>query len=232
MRVVVAAPLVAGAAAVLDDDEGHHLEVRRASVGDPVEALDGVGGRGLGRLDRAGRHWTVDVDRVQQEPPPPATMLAVGAGDRDRFLGMLEKAVELGVTRVIPLETAHAAAVATRYREATHDKAMRRIREAAKQSGNPWFIVLDQPTALPVLREVVPAVRWLLADATGDCAPLVGAAAAIGWVIGPEGGFTADERHWLINALGAHPVALGRHVLRFETAATAAAALTFHARRQ
>ena len=58
----------------------------------------------------------MDIESVEQVPPPPPLCLAVGAGDRDRFAWLVEKAAELGATRVVPLETERTAGVANRLR--------------------------------------------------------------------------------------------------------------------
>ena len=65
--------------------------------------------------------------------------LAVGAGDRDRFAWLVEKAVELGVTAVVPLETERTAGVATRVATTQHlAKLRRQALEAIKQCGAAW----------------------------------------------------------------------------------------------
>ncbi len=222
--------LNAGDTITLDPEESHHLTVRRASDEDPVALLDGRGTRATGRLRREGSAWRVAVDRVERAPAPPETVLAVAAGDRDRFFWILEKAAELGVTRVVPLETERTAGVASRYRDAMRAKGARRIQEAGKQSANPWFPLLDPLTPLAGLQRFGTQLTWWLADPAGDAMPSL-AGEAVGWLVGPEGGFSADEHAWLRDALAARAIRLGPHLLRFETAAVAAAAVTAFTRR-
>ena len=140
------------------------------------------------------------------------------------------KAAELGVTRVIPIETRLTRSVENRVRDNTIDKARKRAREACKQSGNAWFPEIDAPTDLDQLGNACPDVRWFLADARGEGLPTLGAQDAVAWLIGPEGGFTHEECAELERDLGAMRVALGRHVLRYETAAIAASVVTDTAR--
>ena len=59
------------------------------------------------------------------------------------------------------------------------------------------------------------------ADPRGEGLPQLGAQDSVAWLVGPEGGFAAEEVAELERDLGAVQVALGRHVLRFETAAMA-----------
>jgi 16S rRNA (uracil1498-N3)-methyltransferase len=232
IRVVVSpGALRAGAVLTLDDDEAHHLQVRRAVDGVEAEGLDGSGGVGRGRLRRSAGAWSIIIAEVTTHPRPAPLVMAVAAGDRERFLLALEKLAELGATRVLPVETARTASVAGRYREGHRDKAERRMREACKQAGNPWLVELAPVASVEALASE--AVRhWCLADAAGQPMRSTDTANAVGWVVGPEGGLTQAERDWVLETLGATPVALAPHVLRFETAAIAAATVTQHLRGQ
>jgi 16S rRNA (uracil1498-N3)-methyltransferase len=230
IRVVVPKGTVhAGSRVSLDDDEAHHLQVRRVASGAEVEALDGSGGVGRGRLHREAGAWSVDIAEAAMHPRPGLLVVALAVGDRERFLLAIEKLAELGATRVVPLEAAHTASVASRYREAHRDKAERRMREACKQAGNPWFVEIA-PIATFEELATEGVTCWFLADPRGGTPAAADAAQALGWVVGPEGGLTEAERGWLVENLGARPVALAPHVLRFETAAIAAVAVTHHLR--
>ena len=92
---------------------------------------------GTGRLVRVGKDWEVEVDSLERRLAPPELMLAVGAGDRERFTWVVEKAVELGVTTLVPLETERTAGVATRVRAVHLAKLRRQALEATKQCGQP-----------------------------------------------------------------------------------------------
>ncbi len=215
--------LVVGLAVSLDDEESHHLRVRRAETGQRVMLFDGAGVTGHGVLTSAGKGWQATVEQVEHHPPTTLLILAVGAGDRDRFLSLAEKCTELGVTRLIPLVTERSAQVETRLRESGVERARKRAREACKQSGNPWATVVADLTRIAVLGKSYPGVRWLMADPKGTTLGAVTADAPVGWLIGPEGGFTEPEGVQMGERLGAAPVRLGRHVMRFETAAIVAA---------
>lgn len=219
-----------GATIALDDEEAHHLEVRRAGDRITAHALDGAGGLGMGTLRHTGASWMFEVDMAVIEPRPPELVLAVGAGDKDRFLTVAEKAAELGVTRVIPLETRHTRSVASRLREGAIDKARRRARDGCKQSGNAWLPVIDPLATIAALPGIAEGVRWLLADPHGNELPGALSPEPVGWLIGPEAGFADAEVEAIETDLGATRIRLGRHVMRFETAAVAAAVLTERAR--
>ena len=213
----------------LEEAEAHHLRVRRAKDGEAVEVLDGAGFRGAGRLVQSGSQWAVDIQSAEIEEPPSELTLAVAAGDRERFAWLVEKAAELEVTRIVPLETAHTAGVATRLKPAHVDKLRRAAVEAIKQSGAAWAPVVEELASLEqYARRPVQGTGWL-ADIGGAAPPVELARGPVVGVVGPEGGLTDAERQAL-TAAGYRPVALGRHTLRFETAALAVAAAVAQAR--
>jgi 16S rRNA (uracil1498-N3)-methyltransferase len=219
----------AGQRISLDDNEVHHLRVRRAQDREIVELLDGTGLRGTGRLVQAGKQWSVEVQSAHHESRPAELTLAVAAGDRDRFSWMVEKAVELGVTRIVPLETARSAGVATGIREAHLRRLRRHALEATKQCGVAWAVQVEEPLSLDDFRGRPLAGSGWLADRAGAPPPSRLGENALTVVIGPEGGFADAERTGLV-AAGYLPIVLGPYALRFETAALAAAALATTAR--
>jgi 16S rRNA (uracil1498-N3)-methyltransferase len=230
MRILVPpGSAIIGQRTTLDESEVHHLKVRRAREDEDVEVLDGAGLRGIGVLVRDGTKWLVDIRSAERTPAQPELTLAVAAGDRERFTWMAEKAVELGVTRLVPLETERTTGVASRVKQSHIEKLRRVVLEATKQCGTVWAPAVDQPVSLTeFLAGSLLGDSWL-ADPAGaipaadlDSTPLT-------ILVGPEGGFSPEERAAIVGA-GYRPVALGLHTLRFETAALAAAAIASTAR--
>jgi 16S rRNA (uracil1498-N3)-methyltransferase len=217
-----------GTRMTLDEAEIHHLKVRRARDGEQVEVLDGAGLMGSGTLVRAGREWLVDISATELQQRPPALTLAVAAGDRERFSWLVEKSVELGVTRIVPLQTTRTAGVATRLKEPHVARLRRSALEATKQCGLAWSPTIENPVALSEFLNQSTGNGWL-ADQQGAPAPGSMDSTGVTVIVGPEGGWTEDEREAVISA-GYRPVALGRYTLRFETAALAAAAAISQAR--
>lgn len=223
-------PFAAGGVVILDGEEAHHLKVRRVGDGAVIRLVDGRGAVATARLALERELVAARVVAATVVAPPPVTELLVGAGDRDRFLMVVEKAAELGATKVVPIVTEHSSQVATRFLAVHVEKAVRRAREAVKQCGAAWAPAVVAPVALSeALRTAPPGALRFVADEDGGPLPLVREADAVQWAIGPEGGFSEAERA-AAKAAGFRPVALGRVTLRFDTAALAALALTAQAR--
>ena len=207
----------------LSDGESHHLRVRRAEVGEMVEVRDGAGLVGHGRLVRMGGIWGVDLTAAERVGGPAELALAVGAGDRDRFAWVVEKATEFGVTSVLPLESERTGGVASRVRVRHLERLRRHAREAVKQSGAAWATRVEEPVTLDELLARPLIGHGWVADCSGAAVPAVIGQTPLIVVIGPEGGLTPHELGLLRDA-GYAAVSLGPHTLRFETAAIAAAA--------
>jgi 16S rRNA (uracil1498-N3)-methyltransferase len=213
----------------LDETEIHHLKVRRAKDGEQVEVLDGEGLRGSGILVHTARHWSVEITAAELQPAPLALTLGVAAGDRERFSWMIEKCVELGVTRIVPLESERTAGVATRLKPAHLGRLRRASLEATKQCGATWAPRVEDPVTLAEFAgDPLDGSGWL-ADQGGDPPPATMDQSGVTVIVGPEGGFTDAEREMAVTH-GFRPITLGRHTLRFETAALAAAAAVTQAR--
>ena len=229
ITVLVPPGVVAGRREPIDEAEQHHLRVRRAADGESVALRDGAGLVGTGRLAGGGRGWEVEVETVERRPRPATLTIAVGAGDRERFAWLVEKAVELGATEIVPLETEHVRGVATRLRDAHLARLRRHALEALKQCGAAWVPEVSSPVDLDeFLNGARGGARWV-ADAGGTAPPVSLDAEPVTIVVGPEGGLTESERGALRHA-GYVGVALGPHTLRFETAAIVAASAAVAAR--
>lgn len=140
-------------------------------------------------------------------------------GDRQRWI--VEKAVELGVTRLVPLRTERTVATGDKAGE----KLDRYVVEASKQCGRNRLMEISEPQSWPEwLAAPADARRWI-ADPTGE--PLASKEVAherpTFAAVGPEGGLTDDE-HAAARAARWEIVSLGPRILRIETAAVALAA--------
>ncbi len=215
--------LSVGATVRLSAEEAHHLRVRRFSASERIRLLDGSGTVGLGSALPVDDSWDVTVESLATVPPPDELVIAAGAGDRERFAWLVEKATELGATRIIPVETDRSRSVAGRVRPDHMERLQRRSLEALKQSGGAWAPRLDQPTQFnAVLDAGRDCTRWL-ASASDEHVPERITRGPLAVLVGPEGGLSASERDMALRA-GWQPVRLAPATLRFETAAIAALA--------
>lgn len=216
--------LVSGATVTLDDEERHHLRVRRAAEGNQVRALDGAGIIAEGVLVKVRGELAIHVEHVATLPEPPRFVLVVGAGDKERFGWLAEKTAELGVTELLPLKTERTRSVAAGIREGHVHALQRRARQAIKQSGAAWAPRVLPPVDVKFAATLgEPEYRWL-ADATGEPPPELAPNVPLVVVVGPEGGLIPAEREVFLEA-GFRRVRFAPDLLRFETAALAAAAV-------
>ncbi|MFM8379686.1 MAG: RsmE family RNA methyltransferase [Planctomycetia bacterium] len=212
--------------AELSGDEARHLaRVLRAKVGDTVSVFDGRGRAWPARVATLGRDRVgLDLGPVVEVAPParPLTIaVALPKGDRQKW--MVEKLTELGCTRLVPLVTTRGVAEAT---SAAVQRLTRSVVEACKQCGRNTLLEIGSPlTVAEVLAARDAATLALIADPEGDpLGPLLAHHTnAVLALVGPEGGFTAEELA-VADAAGCRRVSLGPHVLRVETAAIALAA--------
>lgn len=234
MITLLAAPgsLKQGSTVSLEATEAHHLRVRRGGEREVIRLVDGQGTVGFGSVDVSNHGAHVTLDRIEREPQPTPLVLAVGAGDKDRFLWLAEKATELGVTRLVPIETQRTHSVATRVRDGHIDRLRKRAVEALKQSGGAWAPEIVAPTGLERFLGERREGKVFVLNWEGEPLPaLLMPEEPVTALVGPEGGFTPEELQAALRA-GFRRASLGPNVLRFETAALAAAAWAGIARRR
>ncbi len=219
-----------GSYAVLDGPEAHHLlHVMRLTAGAEVVLFDGSGCEFTARVLRTGRSDVkfeiLDRREVDRELPFDFTIgVALPKGDRQRWL--IEKSVELGVTRVVPLVVARGVAqpgttALTRLRRA--------VIEAAKQCGRNCLAEITEPSGwsefISMPGNSVPRfVAHPGGEPLSDLANIdVPNRSTVCVAVGPEGGFTDSEVETATN-LGWQVAGLGPRILRVETAVVAVAA--------
>jgi len=213
---------------VRGSDAHHLIHVLRARPGDLVTVLDGGGGSWHGRIERIGAGEAA-VRLLLREPTaaPRERVLCCGLIRPARWDWLVEKAVELEATRIVPLTTERSHRVPAALAEAKRARWEKLARAACKQSGRPDLPRIDAPRAVAELRSCeLPPARLLLSAAAGavlhEVAPGL-RAGGIALAVGPEGGFTPLEEQQLLD-LDFRPVRLGPRILRVETAALAALA--------
>ena len=215
----------------LSREESHHLlRVLRAKPGDPVELIDGCGGRGRGELRTVHRHRAeiAMTDVVLEPPDSPSVHIAAPSPRGARLDWMIEKLSEIGVTRWWPLETDHSEKTT---RRAASERRRRITIAAAKQCGRSHLMTIAPPISLEALARWEPTngdpttVRYLASlhpPESGDLPRPERPIENVLGAIGPEGGLSTAEERALLDA-GFEPFRLSPYTLRVETAALALA---------
>jgi 16S rRNA (uracil1498-N3)-methyltransferase len=229
LRLYVESPLSAGLELALPEDAARHVQVRRLQPGDDLRLFDGAGGEWLAQVTRMGKR-DVDVRVATHEAAdrelPFELEIALGMPTNERMDALIEKATELGVAAIQPLQTERSVL------RLDGERAARRVAHwqavavgASEQSGR---------TRVPRVAPVTSVAAWLAAQpgqsphagrfvmSTGTAPALSQALVAAPrgrWLAlsGPEGGLTADEEA-AAAARGFARVSLGQLILRADTA--------------
>lgn len=228
-------PLAAGAIVDLPEAVAHHLHVVRMQPGDALTLFDGRGGHYLASVHEVGKKRAsarVEEHQVFEAELPYAVTLAQGLPEGAKMDWIIEKAVELGVAAIQPL--------------AARRSVVRLSGERAEKRQAHWqgvIVAASEQCGRNRLAQLAPLAdfeRWNGTAQAGEkpqprilfspraTASLAGWARTAGpqavtLMVGPEGGFSAEEEQAALDA-GALALSLGPRVLRTETAGLAAIA--------
>lgn len=228
IRVFSALVLQAGMEIELDDNAHRHVaRVLRLAVGDALTLFNGDGFDYVGEIGfcdrRATRVRILSREVPGNESPLHLTLFAAllkgEAMDR-----VMQKAVELGVSRIVPVVAARSEALPAgerRDKKLAHWQGV--IVASAMQCGRAVLPALDEITPLAAVLNAADGLRWIFSPHHAPTADAPASADCLSLLIGPEGGFTPDEvasaqsAGWFIQRLGPR-------ILRADTAATVAIA--------
>ncbi len=223
IRLFVDQPLGEGERVALSRDHANYLfNVMRLREGAMLALFNGRDGEWRGEVVAAGKRAgeAVCVERVSEQNDPPDLWLLFAPIKKTRTDFIVEKAVELGVRRILPVQTEFTNAERIR-----QDRLQAHAVEAAEQCGavfvpevvelQPLTKVLDAWDA----RALVFADEGLAGPSSASAAVLAEAAPPAAILVGPEGGFSETERARLRGMEQVVPVALGPRILRADTAA-------------
>ncbi|MEM8553556.1 MAG: 16S rRNA (uracil(1498)-N(3))-methyltransferase [Pseudomonadota bacterium] len=232
IRLHVEHPLGAGQMLPLTRDQAHYLfGVMRQGLGAHVLLFNGVDGEWAAEVVEAGKRSGV-LTVLEQTAPlrrPPDLWLCFAPIKKARTDFIVEKAAELGVARVHPMQTRF-----TNSERIRRDRLQAHAVEAVEQCGGTFVPEVSDLLPFGALLDTWPEDRRILfcdEALAGEASALTDLFAKSDkdrpWAIfiGPEGGFAPEERSRLNALPNAHPVSLGPRVLRADTAAVAALTL-------
>ncbi|PLV60031.1 16S rRNA (uracil(1498)-N(3))-methyltransferase [Thermotoga sp. KOL6] len=201
--------VVEGNRMLFDEREAHHMRVVRLKEGDTIETTDGEGFSYLcviERLKKDGAIGTILKSEKKEEESLEKLKVMVPIGRWERTRLLIEKCVELGVDSIL----------LHKFQRSQHDpnieKAKIVVREAAKQCRRYLFPEIE------IMKELSFSGKTITLDLYAQKSLLeVDPEGDLTIVVGPEGGFSEEERKILMSKTTM--INLGRKILRFETAA-------------
>ena len=218
-----------GVATIEGNNAFHIARSLRMAVGDEIYISDGEGKEYLARLTKIrDEECTADIieERASSEPDMSITLyMAYPKGDK--LETVIQKAVELGATRIVPFESSRCIKRPKADKVAKQGERLSKIaEEAAKQCGRAIVPEVALPLTYSAMlkdastselklicyeKESDLSIKALLSDKKP---------ASIAIIVGCEGGFSPEEVEEAISA-GCHSVTLGKRILRCETAPSA-----------
>jgi len=211
-----------GAQIYLDEGEAHHLtRVLRLKEGAEVILIDGEGHEYLGVVERIRRKEVLVLSKreLRAEPPPEKEITVfLPLLKRELTAFLTEKAVELGVTRLVPFfSTRTVAKAGENFRKRLEERAL----QALKQCRRLWALRIEEPSPLEAL-EIAADLKLMAYEAEKERSPkgllACFSGRSLALISGPEGGFALKEAE-LLKEKGFLPITLGPYILRAETAA-------------
>ncbi len=197
----------------------HIRKSMRKKQGDQILVLDGEGMIYQSTVQDHGNGHVSAKIREAQRCPKPSYRLEVALAitkQAQRFEWFVEKAVEMGIHKIIPLVTKR-----TEKAKVSMDRLRRIAIGASKQAGNPYLPVLQEPLPFSGLLDTVKGKEVYIAHCENPGLPFIGDQVQKGRdvivLIGPEGDFTPIEIDMAVE-LGCQEISLGQHRLRTETA--------------
>lgn len=231
-RLFVAEDLAPGSALTVGGKSAHYLlNVLRMTAGDRLTVFNGRDGEWLAAIAAAGRmRCELALEqRIRTQHAEPGPWLLFAPIKKTGVDFIVEKATELGAARLWPVLTRR-----TQSGRVNLERLQAQAIEAAEQCRRLTIPAIAAPVALAELPAHWPPDRRLIVlDERGTAPPLAAviqdgarqySAAPVGFLVGPEGGFTASELDALTTLPFVSAASLGPRILRAETAALAALA--------
>ena len=228
-RLLVSSDQLASDTPLLPKEAANHLKVVRPKDGEEIELFDGRGRWRKFRVKVESRGFSLLASAPTESSPRPPWTLALFAcvTKGSRWDWTIEKATELGATRIVPVVSARTIVrINAGERAAKRERWTRIAEDAARQSDAKWIPEVCEPVAfaesLVLARETTCFAGALTTPPPQPIAVAVNSQlttlnSKLSLYVGPEGDFTPDELAALLEV--ATPVSFGSTILRAETAA-------------
>lgn len=227
-RLFVEAALAAGVSIECDTAQRNYLvNVLRLTDGAIVRVFNGRDGEWRAAVRPEGRkHCRLDVSElIQSQTDGPDITLLFAPLKRARLDYMVQKATEMGVRALQPVQTAF-----TQAERVNVERMRSNVIEAAEQCGVLRIPEVQEPEKLGAVLDKWPTQTTLVfcdegAPIGNPLTALERLSGAVAVLVGPEGGFSPDERVRLLSMDVTAPISLGPRIMRADTAAVAALTL-------
>lgn len=202
----------------LPKEAAKHLKVLRPNDGEEFELFDGKGAYRLYKYSKS--NSTLKANSSTTCLPPPAFVLTLFAciTKGSRWDWTIEKATELGVTKIVPVISDRTIVrIPQAERAAKRERWARIVEDAARQSDAKYLPEIMEPIDFKDALVLVKGTNCLIGALTDPPSPHISTVKGDAVFIGPEGDFTIEELKALMEV--ATPVSFGPTILRAETAA-------------
>jgi 16S rRNA (uracil1498-N3)-methyltransferase len=216
-----------GQAELNGDDARHLTRVLRVEPGQRYEISDNRNVY-LAEIETARKERVIfrTLEKIETPPLPFRIVLYAALFKFDRFEWMIEKATELGVAEIVPVETIRSERGLERAAHKRVERWRRIAVEASQQSRRAHLPEVHEPVAFEDALSMQHGRKYVLDESPGGVSLVTihNPKDTIALLIGPEGGWTEDERVTFVKSEWTR-VSLGPLILRAETAAIAALAI-------
>ena len=211
----------------LNKDQAHYIfSVMRKSIGDKILIFDGTNGEWLASIEEISKRSGVlrCIKQTNRQVMPPDIWLFFSPLKKVRTDLIVEKATELGVAKIIPVQTEH-----TNADRINLHRLNAHAREAAEQCGGTYIPKIGELKKISEVLKNFPKDRKLLfcdeklQESEVNLESLKKGKWAI--LVGPEGGFSEIERNHLKKLKFSYSISLGPRILRADTAVVTAISL-------
>ena len=228
IRLFVDTPLGEGQSILLDRDQANYLfNVMRLNIGDNISVFNGKDGEWQADVLHANKRKGILVAKYQsmQQLNPPDLWLLFAPIKKTRTDFIVEKATEMGVSRIFPVNTDY-----TNSDRIKQSRLQSHSIEAAEQCGGTYVPPVDELSKLTSILKDWPKDRCLIfcdENKVGEAVKTFKSSVGDKWaiLIGPEGGFSKNEIKYLKSLEFVTSISLGPRILRADTAVVAALAI-------